>query len=135
MYSAVRHIFPIFCLKFRVLSIVILANSASSDSLMLIDPTFRLNLKYFFHPKIINQNFLGLRQLIELILNQQRRFFILCSFYTKPKVVWCQKCLNERFSQRKILSHRYENLKHICGKHYQSNVSALFFSSCKTKGF
>ena len=91
MYS--RHIFPIFCLKFRVLSIVILANSASSDSLMLINPTFRLNLKYFFHPKIINQNFLGLRQLIELILNQQRRFFILCSFLHKTKSSLVSKVL------------------------------------------
>ena len=101
MYSAVRHIFPIFCLKFRVLSIVILANSASSDSLMLIDPTFRLNLKYFFHPKIINQNFLGLRQLIELILNQQRRFFILCSFLHKTKSSLVSKVLKwEIFAEK-----------------------------------
>ena len=59
LYWAMRRSFSISFFKFKALSIVILSNSTSSDSLIVIDPIFRLYLKRFFFPSIINWTFPG----------------------------------------------------------------------------
>lgn len=46
-------------LKLKAISIVILSNSALSDTSVVIDPAFRLYLKGFLFPRIVNGNFLG----------------------------------------------------------------------------
>ena len=98
LHSAVRHEFSICFIKFRNLSIVILSKCTPSDSLISINPVFRLYLNWSFSRKIINWNVPGF-VLSDLILNQWRVFFIFCAeaysgFYQASKKEYFAKIVN-----------------------------------------
>ena len=112
-------------LKFKTFSIVIPSNSTSSDSLTVIDLFFRLYFKRFFYPSIKNWNFPALA-LIELILNQWRRFLTSCSRLLRIKerlLPWEYKVLSSaklqmsdfsatrKMSLRKILKSKGPNIE------------------------